>query len=69
MVQVGQIVASKNYGGEWKVRKIHKPSSIFKGCVRYDLTNNGEILNGVRDKDIVLPNSIWYSTYARLNRF
>ncbi len=61
----GTIVSSSNYGGVWKVLKVHK--KIFSDCQRYDLKNkNGDILYNVRDKDIITEDNINFETFLKM---
>lgn len=61
------IVSSSNYGGVWKVLKVHKKNTVFSDCQRYDLKNkNGDILYNVRDKDIITEDNINFETFLKM---
>ena len=66
----GQVVTSTNHGGLWKVIDKTRPDTIFGTCERYTIqsTETGEILTGVRDKDILGKKNAMFQQFVQLKK-
>ena len=64
----GQNVSSSNRGGLWKIVEKEKHLFILGGSDRFTLKNltTGELISGVRDKDIITKDSPWFNDFVTM---
>jgi hypothetical protein len=63
-LRINQIVAYVNRGGLWKIAS--KTQALLNDCQRYVIKNinTGEILTGVRDKDLMTRDQPHFFDYV-----